>query len=931
MVDTGSNISIVRPDVLQGLGEETVQPVRSCLKTVTGETAPLRGRCTLQLGLGTQEMAQEMWIADIQDACILGLDFLQPYGCQVNLKDGALILREEEIPLKKPSSSKARAVCCKAVLMEGVTLPPLSETVVPVEVECPHTSSRWGILEPLEQRTAGYPSDGLLVARALVDLHQEHIPLRLMNLSTEPRKIRRGTRMAQCESVCCVLPAPVENCAGSVGATKKTEELPHHLRDLYDRSVTHLGPDEKRRVSQLLHEFPDVFSAGPHDLGCTDIVKHQIHTGDAAPIRQSPRRLPLAKKQEADAILLDMQKQGVIEPSSGPWSSPVVLVKKKDGSSRFCVDYRKLNDVTRKDSYPLPRIDDTLEALAGSTLFSTLDLKSGYWQVQVEEQDREKTAFSLGSGLWQFVAMPFGLCNAPATFERLMEQVLAGLPLMTAMIYLDDILVPAKCFSDQISNLRLVLQRLRGAKLKLSPKKCSLFQREVRYLGHIINKEGVSPDPEKVKAVTTWPTPDSGTEVKRFLGLCSYYRRFIPTFADAAQPLYQAAGTHPFQWTPEAEEAFKQLQLALTGAPVLAYPDPDGEFTVDTDASNLGLGAVLSQNQGGEERVIAYFSRTLSRPEQNYCVTRKELLAAVKAVRHFYPYLCGRKFRLRTDHSSLRWLLNFRHPEGQLARWVETLQQFDFSVEYRPGSKHTNADALSRRPCLRDGCSHCDRMESHEHATRQREQYCHGLPRGDPAAHVHHPGQPTARAGNCQFDPANCQFDPAVNQDAPGWPHSNPEGGLLVATVRHPQGNLEQGWQPEELRLSQLADADIKPIVEWLEKSSERPQWMEVSLCSEATKAYWAQWQSLKLYSGVLYRHWETPAGDAIVKQLVLPKSLRPEVLRQLHNTPTAGHFGIAKTLGRLRDRFYWVWCHRDVQDWCRSCDLCAEKRGPPR
>ncbi len=285
MVDTGSNISIVRPDVLQGLGEETtVQPMRSCLKTVTRETAPLRGRCTLQLGLGTQEMAQEMWIADTQDACILGLDFLQPYGCQVNLKDGALILREEEIPLKKPSSSKARAVCCKAVLMEGVTLPPLSEMVVPMEVECPHTS----ILELLEQKTTGYPSDGLLVARTLVDLYQEHIPLRLMNLSTEFCKIRRGTRMAQCESVCCVLPAPVENRAGSVGATKKIEELPRHLRDLYDRSVTHLGPDEKRQVRQLLHEFPDVFSAGPHDLGCTDIVKHQIHTGDAAPIRQPP-------------------------------------------------------------------------------------------------------------------------------------------------------------------------------------------------------------------------------------------------------------------------------------------------------------------------------------------------------------------------------------------------------------------------------------------------------------------------------------------------------------------------------------------------------------------------------------------------------------------------------------------------------------------
>ena len=218
-----------------------------------------------------------------------------------------------------------------------------------------------------------------------------------------------------------------------------------------------------------------------------------------------------------------MEREGVIEPSNSPWASPIVLVKKKDGSTRFYVDYRKLNSVTRKDSYPLPRIDDTLEALSGATWFSTLDLKSGYWQVEVHPSDRDKTAFSTGKGLWQFRVMPFGLCNAPATFERLMEKVLAGLPLTVCLIYLDDILVPGRTFDDQIRSLWLVLLRLREAKLKLSPKKCTLFQREVKFLGHIVSKAGVSTDPEKLQAVRAWPRPSNVSEVRRFLGLCSYY------------------------------------------------------------------------------------------------------------------------------------------------------------------------------------------------------------------------------------------------------------------------------------------------------------------------------------------------------------------------------------------------------------------------
>ena len=887
-VDTGSNISIVRPDVLSGVNQELIQPVNSCLRTVTGERAPIHGKGQLQLGIGSLVVPQELWVADIHDECILGLDFLQSHDCQVNLKDEALIIGETEVPLKRSSASQ-EPTCYKVVLTEGVSLPPLSETVVPVRMDGTEAHYRWGVLEQAE---ASSSLDGLLIARTLVDLQRKQIPLRVMNLSHQQQKVNKGTELACCKAVNSVFSSRFETdreisgCAQSMETMKK---LPTHLKELYDHSIAGLAESEQQEVHKLPCKFSDI-SAGPHDLGCTDLIKHSINTGEAAPIRQSPRRPPLAKREEADRAVQEMWKHGVIEPSASPWSSPVVLVSKKDGSTRFCVDYRKLNDVTRKDSYPLPRIDDTIDALSGAEWFSTLDLKSGYWQVQLDDHAKEKTAFSTGNGLWQFKVMPFGLCNAPATFERLMEQVLIGLPVSVALVYLDDIIVPGRSFPQQITNLHLVFERLRKAKLKLSPKKCVLFQRKVKYLGHVVSKEGISPDPVKVEAVKSWPSPTTATEVKSFLGLCSYYRRFTPSFADIAHPLHLCATTVPFVWTAEAEDAFQRLKVALTEAPILSYPSLDALFVLDTDASSTGIGAVLSQQFPGEEqeKVIAYFSCALSPAERHYCVTRRELLAMVKAIRHFRAYLYGRRFLLRTDHSALRWPLNFRHPEGQFARWIECLQQYDFSVEHRPGSKHGNADALSRRPCLGDICKHCDRMESLEQSRMSKEQ---------------------AQTQTVSTDPR--------------IPHV---AALNLSSIK----NVENR-SPEELRQAQLCDRDLKPVLDWMEKKKDRPPWEEAAPHSQFTKIYWAQWQSLKLVNGVLYRFWETPSGDAIIKQLILPESLRSEVLQQLHDTRTAGHLGVAKTLGRVRERFYWVQCRRDVQEWCRNCDLCAQKRGPQK
>ena len=393
--------------------------------------------------------------------------------------------------------------------------------------------------------------DGILVARTLVQSENGQVPLRVMNTTDSTFKLYTNTNAAvaetgfDLENTCCYGASKVfEINHDDVDTTFAT-----YMKPLWDSCRPNLSDGEQNRVSDLLLKYIDVFAKSKIDMGRTDIVQHKINTGSAQPIKQPPRRVPYAKRDEAAQEVQRMLDTGVIEPSNSPWSSPVVLVTKKDGSLRYCIDYRKLNSVTIKDSYPLPRIDDSLDALRGSKWFSCLDLASGYWQLMLDPADKEKTAFVTQQGLFQFRVLPFGLCNAPATFERLMESVLAGLNFETCLLYLDDIIVFSDTFEKHIDRLEKVLQRLRSAGLKVSPKKCQFFQ-EVAFLGHVVNRYGIASSPDKISAVQEWPIPNNVHDVRSFLGTCSYYRRFIKNFAEIARPLHRLTETHAsFHWT----------------------------------------------------------------------------------------------------------------------------------------------------------------------------------------------------------------------------------------------------------------------------------------------------------------------------------------------------------------------------------------------
>ena len=376
------------------------------------------------------------------------------------------------------------------------------------------------------------------------------------------------------------------------------------------------------------------------------------------------------------------------------------MVKKKDGSLRFCVDFRQLSAATVKDAHPLPRIDDLLDTLHGARWFSTLDLKSGYWQVPIMERSKEKTVFRTSGGqLYEFNQVPFGLCNAPATFSRLIDRVLSGLHWETCLFYLDDITVFSSTWEELLDRLRQVFERLRHAKLKLGAEKCTFAAKEVSYLGHRVTEEGLMPDPALLSAIREIPPPKTATEVRSFLVLAGYYRRYVKNFAAITGPLHALTRKDEiFHWSSDCQDAFDRLKTLLITSPITAFPDFSQPFRLYTDASTTGLGTILAQVREGRERIICCASQSLNQAEKSCPTTKLECLAIVWAVAKFRPYLMAMPFEVYTDHYALQWLKTMRSGSALLHRWSAALEEYDFSIKHRPGKAQTQVDGLSRLP-----------------------------------------------------------------------------------------------------------------------------------------------------------------------------------------------------------------------------------------
>ena len=695
LLDTGAAVSILPKNRLLAykLSEFGSQSTR--LQSASGTPIMVEGEILTDVSFECngqrQTFPHSFLVADIVTDPIVGADFLDRYGMNVDFGTQSLRVNGSSFNFCNPRISlQPQVKVCTVVLDHDVSFNENQhEVIVRAKFRSPwQAAGHDALFCPRPELIR----DFVLPAFALVNTSTPYIPVRLLCVGSHTT-LQKGRVLGYVEIL----------TSDQLVATQSLIPDVSHAQSLFqsvDLSETSLDSQQQQQIRELISSYSDVFSTGEGDLGRTDIVQHRIPTGDKPPIVRRNYRQPYHLREEAERQVELLCRQGVVEQSASPWSSPVLMVPKKDGTFRFCVDFRGLNAITQVSEFPIPRVEDCIESLSGSVFFSTLDLASGYWQVEMDPADREKTAFSTAQGHFQFATMPMGLSGAPATFQKLMNLVLRGLHWTSALVYLDDIIVFSRTFSEHLSRLEEVFSRLRGAGLKLKMSKCSFAQRSVKFLGHVVSEKGVHTDPGKTEKVSQWPIPTSVKELRSFLGLANYYRRFVENFSSISAPLTELTRKGKrFQWGQPEQDAFNQLRQALCSSPILAYPDYEGKpFRLKTDASDLALGAVLSQEQYGVERVIAYASRKLNSAEQNYSVTEREALAIVWGMSHFRPYLYGRPFLVLTDHRPITFLRSMKDPKGKFARWVQDISSYQFEVAYKPGREHADVDALSRLP-----------------------------------------------------------------------------------------------------------------------------------------------------------------------------------------------------------------------------------------
>ena len=1002
LVDSGAGESIIDQESFkEGFAGVELQPLASDIRFRTADGSPLQitGSFVTELWIGSLRVQTRIYVCKgVTRTRLIGGNVLsQVSHWGVDNRNRNFIFGDVRVPLVVTSGDPPRV--CAVQSKKEVEIPAYSSKFVTAALPYRFQPSEM-IFRPDGRM---FSKHNLLVPVCLVanDFFDGTVQVKVTNPSEVAVTLHKGTKLGKVSDNVDEFDwmfgddEPAGTGINKVQSSTKSEILEdlkrehEELYNLYMSSLKELNEDQQMELLQLLWRYKSVFSVDDNDLGTTNIIKHKIIPKSNKVVYRRQYRHSEEQHQRIDEEVQKLLDAGVIRESMSPYNNPVLMVPKAEkGKWRFCLDCRYINDLTEDQYFPIPRVDEVMDSLAGSTIFSDMDCTSGYHQVDLDDETSEMCAFSTRKGHFQYTKLPMGLRGSGMTFQKMITLLLSGMLHKEVLAYLDDCILFSASVRQHMETLGEVLKRFSEANLKLKPRKCHLFRESIVYLGYLIDKDGIRPNPKATELIRDIKEPKNVTEVQMFLGKANYYRKFVPKLADIAHPLYElvkSKGKCPFQWEAEHQTAFDTLKSVLCSGQVMGHPRFEKEFVLDVDASDYALGAELSQEDDeGNLRPIYHASRHLEKAERNYSATARETLAAVFGCEFFRQYLQGKKFILRSDHNPLVWLRRMKEPKRPYSGWIVRLEQFDYTIKYRPGKLHINADFNSRvgapektsmtmsqatqteedigcrqvacsreGPLVDSGCVNTTMTGvkpnhggeetrllqtmsgSAGQQRRSEEKSQEDLLLDQRGVAAPAMGEVSKECVETPLVNKGCGVAPVVCTVSEGGDHlEEVEAPLVnkgcgvapvVCTVSEGGDHLEEVDvpSPEVVSVQQRKDPDIGPVIQKLEGDED------VEL-TEQGKQLWRKRGKLRMVGGLLVRDYQLREGLSPIEQVVLPGCMRHMVMESLHDSLFAGHFALKRTLARVRLRYYWPGYNEDVEQWCQSCLVCQERKPPP-